>query len=59
MEITEKILETLKKSANPMSAGEIAEKTGIDRKEIDKAMKVLKDSGKIISPRRCYWTAGK
>ncbi len=59
METTEKILETLKKSTNPMSAGELAEKTGINRKEIDKAMKVLKDSKKITSPRRCYWSAEK
>ena len=59
METAQKVLEALKKSAEPMSAGELAEKTGIDRKEVDKAMKALKDSGKITSPRRCYWTVGK
>jgi biotin operon repressor len=57
MNTVQTILETLKKSGNPMSAGEIAESTGIGRKEIDKAMKILKESGEIISPRRCYWTA--
>jgi biotin operon repressor len=56
MNSTERIIEELKKSASPMSAGELVEKTGIDRKEVDKAMKVLKDSGRITSPRRCYWS---
>jgi biotin operon repressor len=57
MEAAQKILEILKKSDVAMSAGELTEKTGIDRKEVDKAMKALKESGTITSPRRCYWTA--
>ncbi len=52
----EKVLDTLKRHKQPLSAGQIAEISGIDRKEVDKAMKLLKDSGKIVSPRRCYWT---
>ncbi len=55
MEVTEKIIEAMKKSAQPMSAGQVADVTGIDRKEIDKAMKVLKKEEKIVSPKRCYW----
>jgi DNA-binding IclR family transcriptional regulator len=49
------ILDTLKKEGQPMSAGQIAEKSGLDRKEVDKAMKTLKDEGLIESPKRCYW----
>jgi biotin operon repressor len=56
MDIDNKILETLKKSGNPMSAGQIADQTGIDRKAVDKAMSALKESGKIVSPKRCFWT---
>jgi biotin operon repressor len=56
MDPIQKILESLKNSKTPMSAGELAEKTGIERKEVDKAMKTLKETGKITSPRRCYWT---
>ena len=56
MNTEEKIIETLKTSDQPMSAGQLAESSGIERKEIDKAMKLLKESGKITSPRRCYWT---
>lgn len=42
-----------------MSAGQIAEISGLDRKEIDKAMKVLKDEELIVSPKRCYWEPKK
>ncbi|MBX3044053.1 MAG: MarR family transcriptional regulator [Candidatus Kapabacteria bacterium] len=49
------ILDVLKKSATAMSAGEIADVSGLDRKIVDKEMKKLKDSGEIISPKRCYW----
>jgi biotin operon repressor len=57
MNTEEKVLDALKKSKDAMSAGQLAEKTGIDRKEIDRAMKSLKDTDLIISPKRCYWTA--
>lgn len=49
------VLDTLKKAGEPMSAGQIAEKSGLDRKEVDKAMKALKDEEAIVSPKRCYW----
>lgn len=55
MENKDKIIEEMKKQGTPMSAGQIADATGIDRKEVDKAMKQLKDSGDIVSPKRCYW----
>ncbi len=55
METTEAILEAMKKAGEPMSAGQIADATGIDRKEIDKAMKVMKKDESIVSPKRCYW----
>ena len=52
---TEKVLETLKSAGKPMKAGEIAEASGLDKKEVDKAMKVLKVEEKIVSPKRCFW----
>ncbi|WP_167612402.1 SMC-Scp complex subunit ScpB [Maribellus sediminis] len=51
----EKVLAAMKAAGEPMSAGQIAEAAGIDRKEVDKAMKVLKTEEKIVSPKRCYW----
>jgi DNA-binding IclR family transcriptional regulator len=43
----EKVLEALKKAGKALKAGEIAEAAGIDKKEVDKAMKVLKKEGRI------------
>ena len=43
------------KAGNPLNAGKIAELTGLDRKEVDKAMKQLKTEGAIVSPKVCYW----
>ena len=37
----------------PVNAGKIAEITGIDRKEVDKAFAELKKEGTIVSPVRC------
>lgn len=51
----EKVLETMKAAGKPLKAGEIAEAAGLDKKEVDKAMKVLKTEGKIESPKVCYW----
>jgi DNA-binding transcriptional ArsR family regulator len=53
------ILEVLKKEENQLSAGQITEISGLDRKEVDKAIKVLKDEALIVSPKRCYWEAKK
>lgn len=51
----EKVFETMKAARKPLKAGEIAEASGLEKKEVDKAMKVLKKEGKIESPKVCYW----
>ena len=55
METKEKVLATMKQAGEPLNAGKIAELRGIDRKEVDKAMKALKEEGAIVSPVRCKW----
>ncbi len=55
MTTKEKVIEAMKESGKPMSAGEVEKATGIDRKEIDKAFKELKADGTISSPVRCKW----
>lgn len=55
METTQTILDAMKKAGKALKAGEITELTGIDKKEVDKAMKVLKKEEKIISPKNCFW----
>jgi len=51
----EKVLAAMKGAGKPMKAGEIAELTGLDKKEVDKAMSMLKNDGLIVSPKVCYW----
>jgi len=57
MDIKEIVLETLKKSDTPLKGGEIAEKSGLEKKVVDKAIKQLKTEEKIFSPKRCYYDA--
>ncbi|KJF45544.1 MarR family transcriptional regulator [Draconibacterium sediminis] len=52
---TDKVLAALQAAGKPLKAGEIAEASGLDKKEVDKAMKVLKAEEKIVSPKRCFW----
>ena len=51
----EQILEVMKKEGEPLSAGKIAELTGLDRKVVDKTMTTMKKDGSIVSPVRCKW----
>ncbi|MEN8118697.1 MAG: MarR family transcriptional regulator [Bacteroidota bacterium] len=52
---TEKVLQAMQAAGKPLKAGEIAEASGLEKKEVDKAMKVLKAEEKIVSPKRCFW----
>ena len=54
---TEKVLQALKKADKPLKSAEIAEIAGIDKKDVDKALKVLKGEDKVISPKVCYYQA--
>ena len=56
MNITELILDALKKSGTPMKSSEIAEKAGVEKKDVDKVLKKLKKDEAIISPKRCYYS---
>jgi biotin operon repressor len=55
MEKADQVLKTMKTAGKALSAGQIAELSGLDRKEVDKVMKTLKTEGKIVSPKNCYW----
>ena len=45
----------MREAGQPLNAGKIAELSGLDRKEVDAAMKQLKAEGVIVSPVRCKW----
>jgi len=59
METKDLVLAAMKKAKQPLSAGQIAELAGIEKKEVEKAMKKLKEEEKIVSPKRCYWEPAK
>lgn len=55
----EKVLDAMRKAGEPLGAGKIAELTGLDKKDVDKAMNKLKADGSIVSPKRCCWEPAK
>lgn len=55
MEPKEKVLEVMKEAKKPVSAGEVEQLSGLDRKTVDKAFNDLKKENKIESPIRCKW----
>jgi len=59
MDIKEIVLKTLQDSDQPLKGGEIAEKSGLDKKDVDKVIKKLKDEELIFSPKRCFYDAVK
>ena len=50
--VEQKIIETLKSAGKALKAGEIAELSGLDKKEVDKAIKVLKSDNKLSLPEK-------
>jgi predicted transcriptional regulator len=59
METTDKVLKTLKDAGKPMKAGEIADASGVDKKDVEKAIKKLVAESKIHSPMRCFYDIKK
>ncbi len=51
-----KVLSAMKAAGKPVRPGEIAKALDIESKEVSKAIKSLKDKGKVISPKRCYYS---
>ena len=50
-----KIMNAMKKAGKPVRPGDIAKTIGADSKEVSKVFKKLKEDGKIVSPKRCYY----
>lgn len=57
MENKQKVLTVMQENAQPMRTGEIVDATGLDKKDVEKAMKELKTDEAIFSPKRCFWQA--
>lgn len=52
---SKKVLTAMKKAGKPVRAGDIADTTKIDKNEVTKIFKTLKDDGVISSPKRCFY----
>ncbi len=55
MDNEKKVIAIFKKEAKPLSSKEVAELSGLEKKEVDKIIKKLKDSDQLDSPKRCYY----
>lgn len=55
MELQEQIIKAFQSNAQPMRPGEIAEAIQADKKEVEKAIKKMKDAGTLHSPKRCFY----
>lgn len=54
-DIREIVISKMKEVNKPLRSGEIAELTGREKKEVDKAIKALKSENRITSPKRCFY----
>lgn len=50
-----KVLDAFKKAGKALSGKEAAELSGVDKKDVDKIIKKLKNDDKLDSPKRCYY----
>ena len=57
LDVKKVVLETLILSDQPLKSGDIAEKSGIDKSKVDKAVKELMAEDKVFSPKRCFYDA--
>ncbi|WP_438446152.1 transcriptional regulator [Gorillibacterium sp. sgz5001074] len=55
MSVKEQVLDAMKAAGKPVTAGEVEQATGLDRKSVDKAFAELKKENAIVSPIRCKW----
>ena len=59
METKDLVFKAIESAGKPVRGGEVADTTGIDKKEVDKAIKNLVAEGKINSPVRCCYAPVK
>ncbi len=59
MNTEEKIIQAFKDAGKSLRAGEVAEMAGLDKKEVDKVIKKMKDAGTVHSPKRCFYDIKK
>ncbi len=53
-----KVLSAMKKAGKPVRPGDVAKMIGEESKSVSKVIADLKKKGKVISPKRCYYSLG-
>jgi DNA-binding MarR family transcriptional regulator len=56
---TELVLDAFLNSDEPLRPGDVVKITGLEKTDVEKAIKELKKDGKIDSPKRCFYAAVK
>ena len=51
-----KILNAMKKAGKPVRPGDVAKMVGMESKDVSKIINNLKKEGKVISPKRCFYS---
>lgn len=59
METKEKVLKIIMDFGSPMKSGQISETSGIEKKEVDKAIKSLVKENALYSPKVCFYDVKK
>jgi len=59
MPINELVFKTLNEAGKPLRPGEIALAAGIEKADVDKAIKQLKKEERIYSPKKCFYDVKK
>ena len=54
--VEDKVLEAFKSAGKPLRPGDVVKLTGLDKKEVQQAIRKLKKEGKLITPKRCYYS---
>jgi predicted transcriptional regulator len=57
MDKKEQVLKVFVDAGKPLKQAEVAEKTGIEQKEVAKFVKQLVSDGKVYSPKVCFYQA--
>jgi hypothetical protein len=55
-DLKKKVLTAMKKAGKPVRPGDLAKLIEEDGKAVSKAIEELKKEGKVMSPKRCYYS---
>ncbi len=58
-DLKDAVLKAMEDAGKPVRPGDVAKILNVDSKEVSKAIKELKQEGKVISPKRCYYAPNK